>query len=448
MDNISFNKYKNMNMQQNTNTNTSHPLIPSSQEYMYYKKFVSIHSEDRDVTKYPQPGKFIIELPEDYLNVAAIKLINWSFPANYNTFSIFGKNIEMTFTINNPYNPGANSYYDTYTAKVFECLFLSQSEEFRIFIEQGFYNPVQMVTELTNKFNFVVTTRLSNYFNQQIIENPNDLTYQVALNTLIANGGYSNFIIVYNNVSQKIWFGNTTDGFTLTNETILIQTSLNDNYTCGPATSGVPDFTNWGLPGSLGLSRLNTSSTNQTTIDSSYVLLGNYASYYVNGVSYTVPRFYYGDVLPGDSGFWLLPNTNLPGCLVNWIECPYKINLMGEAYIYMEIAGLNCIDETSPYNLSTFTYSSNITNGVVNSSFAKLPVPSTPISQWFDRDSVPYKYFYPPAERIRKLDIKFRYHNGMIVEFGLFNYSFTIEFILIQPQMLREAKTAVYPLQF
>ena len=26
------------------NVNTSHPLIPNSQEYIYYKKYISIHS--------------------------------------------------------------------------------------------------------------------------------------------------------------------------------------------------------------------------------------------------------------------------------------------------------------------------------------------------------------------------------------------------------------------
>lgn len=72
----------------------------------------------------------------------------------------------------------------------------------------------------------------------------------------------------------------------------------------------------------------------------------------------------------------------------------------------MEIGGQNCIDETKPYNVSRFTTETNQTNGVVNSSFAKIAVPTTPLSQWFDRDSVPYKYYYPPAERIRRLKLE------------------------------------------
>jgi hypothetical protein len=111
---------------------------------------------------------------------------------------------------------------------------------------------------------------------------------------------------------------------------------------------------------------------------------------------------------------------------------------MGPAYIYMEIEGLNCLDETSPYDLSPFTLKTNQTNGIVNSSFAKIPIPTTPMSQWFDKEAQSYKLYLPPAERIRKLKIKLRYHNGQIVNFGVFNYSFTIEFSLYSSQQPRE----------
>jgi hypothetical protein len=110
---------------------------------------------------------------------------------------------------------------------------------------------------------------------------------------------------------------------------------------------------------------------------------------------------------------------------------------MGPAYIYMEVEGWNCIDETAPFNLNTYTSQTNRTNGIVNSSFAKIPVPSTPISQWFDDDMTPYKYWNPPAERIGKIKLKFRYHNNTLVEFGQFDFSFMLEFSLLNPQQER-----------
>ena len=121
---------------------------------------------------------------------------------------------------------------------------------------------------------------------------------------------------------------------------------------------------------------------------------------------------------------------DLPTAQVHFLDASYKINLFGVSYIYMEVDGLNCIDETSPFNISNFTLTTNKTNGVVNSAFAKIAVPTTPMSQWFDKIAQPYKLYLPPAERIRKLKIKLRYHNGQLVNFGVFNYSFTLEFTL------------------
>jgi hypothetical protein len=421
------------------NTNTNHPLIPNSQEYIYYKKYVSIHSEDRNILKFPNSSEFEIELPEDLLNVISLRLVQWTFPSNYNTFSLLNGNITMTFKINNPYNPNENGVTDVLQQKIFEYLFLNQDELFQIVIEEGFYNPQQMVTELTNKFNTSVTIKLTAYFTGKI--NDDTLTpeekneYREAL-VLLNIFGYNNFNIVYNNVSQKIWFGNVCDGFVLTNETQILRSTLVNNVNCATKQTN-PDFTDWGLPGNLGLRRCNTESVNGVTSSTIAEI-----SYYNGNI---VPRFYYGDVYPGDSGYWLVPKTNLPGSSVNWVEANYKINLMGPAFIYMEVEGQNCIDETQPYNISEFTIKTNGTNGIVNSSFAKMSVPTTPIAQWFDRDSLPYKFYYPPAERMRRFKFRIRYHNGELVNFGVFNYTFVIEFTLQLPQILRNSKSQVYP---
>jgi hypothetical protein len=102
MNNFNFiekNKYQETLNNNKYNVNINHPLIPNSQEYMYYKKFVSIHSEDRDILAYPNSTDFEIELPEDMLNVASIRLIQWTFPANYSTFSVANNNVNMSFKI-------------------------------------------------------------------------------------------------------------------------------------------------------------------------------------------------------------------------------------------------------------------------------------------------------------------------------------------------------------
>jgi hypothetical protein len=389
------------------NVNQTHPLIPNSQNYTYYKKYISIHSEDRDFNKYPNSALFEIELPEDYLNVSSVKLSNCAFPSNYSTFSQLNSNISMTFLINNPYNPGEHMNGDPLQNAIFAALYNYIGTNYKIIISEGFYTPEQMVKELTNRFNEAVNIVINKYFT--------DNGYTDLLTQFISSGGYTQFVIVYNDVEQKIYFGNKSSGFILTNQTSIAKDYIIDPIKC--LNSHLPDFSNWGLPGYLGLDRNNMESTN----------IFDY-----------LPRFYYGDVFPGDNGYWLLPD--LLGAQVYFIRAINKLDLTGPSYIYMEIDGLNCIDETSPYSVNCFTLTTNKTNGIVNSSLAKIPVPTKHSSQCFDTDSQSYKLYLPPAERIRKLKIKLRYHNGQLVNFGNFNYTFTLEFALYSSQQLRDYK--------
>lgn len=410
------------------NVSQNHPLIANSQQYLDYKKFVSIHSEDRDIIKYPNSSEFEIELPQDYLNVQSVKLSSWSFPANYDVFSPVNFNIAMTFKFIKLYNPGEHGYADPLTEAIFAGLYSLIGKQYLVRIESGFYNPTQMATELTNKFNEAVTNILTDFFTNTPAYN-----YALALFT-----GYNRFVIVYNSVGQRLWFGNTADQFEITNN----YTNQVANELVGSQCSRrqqLPSLADWGLPSYLGFTRcpaksLSAAEVEATLNDISNAIFG-YNSEVVN-ISGDVPRFYYGNVNPGDNGFWLVPT--LPGATVYFLQAPSKINFMGPAYIYMEIDGLNCIDETSPYNISQFTLHTNETNGRVNSAFAKIPITTTPIAEWFDWKQDPYKHFNPPAERIRKLKLKLRYHNGQKVDFGFFEYSFMLEFTLLRPQNERK----------
>ena len=419
------------------NVSTNHPLIKNSQEYLYYKKYVSIHSEDRDIIKYPDSTLFEIEMPEDITNVYSLKLVDWAFPSNYNTFSILNSNVSMTFKINDPYNPNVNLDATDLQSAIFEALYL-YNNEYLIIIEDGFYNPLQMSNELTNKFNEVVSIQILNYFNTQINNPPSTQMrppsfWQSVKNEFLAQGQYRSFIIVYNDVGQKFWFGNISDGFILTNQLTAEYNDSISNINCSYFSTSKKDFSSWGLPANLGFDRSNITSTKGSKI--------------VNGteISYT-PRFYYGDVFPGDNGYWLLPQTDMSGSFVYYIEATYKINILGPSHFYMEIEGQNCIDETSPFVSNDFSLKNpNTTNGIVNSSFAKIPVSSTPVTQWYGDNNIPYKFYDPPKDRIRRLIIKLRYHNGQLVNFGLFNYTFTLEFTTLLPQINRKVHHSHIP---
>ena len=400
----------------------NHPLIYNSNQYFYERKYLSVHSEDRDFVRYPNSSEFEILLPQDYLNVVSTRLASWSFPSNYNVFSALNNhNINMVFKFVDLYNPGEKGVSNPLLEGIFAALYDNIDKNYVITIETGFYNPDQMATELTNKFNEAVTNKIRTFFEENAEE------YSVAKNLFLS---YDRFKIVYNTVSMKLWFGNTADRFILENTAVALLTSTLSQSTCIKSKT-LPEFDSWGLPAYLGLTRCDTPSYSVAEYNNLNPDIGVTDTDFGNSL---VPRFYYGDAVPnsGDNGYWLLPGA--PEATVYFIEAPYKISFMGPDHIYMEIDGMNCIDETVPWNLSEYTVHNNQTNGIVRSAFAKIPLPSTPITQFYDRDAVTYKYWNPPAERISKLKFRFRFHNGQLVHFGQFNFSFMIEFNLLRPQ--------------
>ena len=382
------------------------------------KKHISIHSEDRNMERFPNSNKFSIELPADVTNITEATISTWSFPSNYSTFSLLNDNVHLTFTIPVPHDSSASA--DLLQARIYDALSAKSSSEnpqYTIQIDSGFYAPDIMCVELTNRFNSAVTNYIVDYFNSQ--------GWDVSMDEFATMGGYTEFIIVYHEVSQNIWFGNQSSGFVITNES-QTQTQVNDPHISCLRRNTLPDFSNRGLPPFLGLPPNNVESQTYEAPLYDALLVRH------------LPRFYYGDVFPGDDGYWLRPNTpTYPGSTAHWLTAPFKINLMGPSDLYLEISDLNHIDETSPFNLDEFARTTNQTNSRVNASFAKLPIPSTPISQWFDK-LIPFKKtFVPPLPRLRRLNISIRYHNGQLVNFGLFNYTFVLEFTMLEPHIIR-----------
>jgi len=398
------------------NTNQIHPLIPNSNSYVVEKKYVSIHSQDRDIRAFPISSLFEIQLPQDYENVQSIRLAQWSFPANYNVFGVENNNLLFIFKLTEIYNPNDNGVNDPVEKAVFNVLTSisardNDNSSYKAFITEGFYNPDQMANELTARMNQAVSTKMFAYAKEFL---PDDYS------TLVANNfqGYNEFLVAYNAVSQKLFFGNKSSGFRIDNGSDLYFTeNLLFDGSCRLDPRKLPDFSNWGLPAYLGFTRVSQDS--------------------IEGLAEREYTFYYGDARrTGDNGVWL--KADKPGANPYFVVPPAKINFMGPAYFYMELttnSSFNCIDETNPYNVSEFNRTTNQTNGRVNASFAKIAIPTTPISQWFDNSDQPYKWFNPPIERFRRIAVKLRYHNGMLVNFGTFDYSFLLELTIIRPQI-------------
>jgi hypothetical protein len=427
------------------NVNSNHPITPNSQEYMTVKKYVSIHSEDRDITKYPSSSVFDVELPQDYLNVVKIRLESWAFPSNYYSFSKENFNILLSFYITEIYDPYL--IINNLEFAIQSALLAHQHDPYITFIEEGFYNPPQMAQELTNKMNYVVSVYISSYletYNSTLSAEDaylsltqDDIDYFNSYKNT-GHGGYEEFVVVYNIVGQKIWFGNRSSGFSISPFSTTIQGLFNNT-----------EFTDIICQQHLVYPEyLNGNSVREENSNQGLCFNLGFLKDPINSSSLPVGdsyRFYYGDTpLSGglsDNGFWLRPDPNKPESKVYYIVPPCQINFMGPSFIYMELDGLNHIDELNPYALTNFTKTTNETNSRVNSAFAKIGVVSAPITEFYDNSYVPYKFYNPPAERIRKLKIRIRYHNNRLVNFGTFSYSFMLEFTLLTPQKLTNMST-------
>ena len=85
------------------------------------------------------------------------------------------------------------------------------------------------------------------------------------------------------------------------------------------------------------------------------------------------------------------------------------------------------IDELIPHLTQKYT---NVNNGTTNSYFAKIPIINSEHNQSLSGNSnyiESLSYYQPPIEKIAKFKFKFRYHNGIPVNFHNYNISFDLE---------------------
>lgn len=172
------------------NVNNPTPLINREQNYVLERKLVSIHSEDRDITKYPFPNHFAITLPQPLLNVQSLRLVQTTFPISFYVFSNEYQNTKFRFTYNNvPY-----------------C----------VQIQEGSYIACQLATELTNIMNNAVGSVI--------------------------------FTVFYDVVGIRFWFGCTGSiGFTLDFDCKIEYPEA----ICNTSTIWF-QYAKWGLPYYLG----------------------------------------------------------------------------------------------------------------------------------------------------------------------------------------------------
>ena len=108
----------------------------------------------------------------------------------------------------------------------------------------------------------------------------------------------------------------------------------------------------------------------------------------------------------------------------------------------MEFEKYNSIDELRPYPNNTNDTYNNDYNGRVNSAFAKIPITnSCNVGQIIDSRNgflQNVSQYNPPIDKIRKVKVTFRYHDGRLVQFKDSNFSFTIAFNQLRDEISRD----------
>jgi hypothetical protein len=386
--------------------NYEHPLIPREQTFTIDRKLLVVHSEDRDINKWPNSNHFELQLPQTYFNVETIALVEYNFPINYNTFSTQNQNTKIMFVVDI-----SDSYGLTHPP-------------LQITIESGFYSPVQFAYELENKMNLAVRT----------------LTHHSLAN-------YDRFKVFYDEVRQRLLFGNKSDQFTFIYNAPESYDSEPCYTSCPPvqsqpaqpsATIRWNQYTNWGLGYNLGFVKYlygqcgpNTATANTAT---ALPVTGDQKVYYLpSATGGTDLGYTWLPVGSGNTGYVLIP--------------PNPPSLNGDSVMYMEIDKYNYEDEMQPYSEHTSSSRNNDYNGIVNAAFAKIPILVKPtkilsLTEYQygntpNNTSEGMSSFFPPLDKLNKFKFKFRYHDGTLVDFRGQNFNFTMVLYCFRDEIAR-----------
>lgn len=504
-------------MNSNFIVQNAHPLIQREQTYVLNRKLVSVHSEDRDYLKWPNSNHFGIDLGEGFNNVESIRLVDYSFPSNNNTFSNSYQNTKMSFSYVHEYlielanwtsttgipndaqtrwdrllqvlkalwNGGTfperpndvlvilNVTDPTTANLVWEQADITQfnvsdavtglwttnfvklvwlPREFTITIPDGYYTPKNLSTTIETMMNKVLFNA-SAQPGYNFLPGPTSLIptdYIIPNNNINSAWFYKPPIgikpirVKYDSVTNKILFG-ATEG------TFILNFKKQEKYTlgCNVNKPVFNNYTKWGLPSYLGFYKkiykssivaLNSSALNNDWFQMN--IGGLYLNHEPNN-PWLVPTGIYTIFDGGDTTFFPNPLVNVlptPTYKVSWVGGILNINTQGEDALYIEMDRFNNIDEIYPFSIKTNNLINNDLGHRTNGSFAKIPIIRRPYKKTHGSENCFVTNLFhssPPTQKIDKLEFKFRYHDGRLVDFENLPFSFTLEFNMLRDEQQR-----------
>ena len=383
--------------------NQTHPLIPRSQNYVLERKIISIHSNDRDISKWPKANHFEIELPEDITNVQSMRLVEITLPNNHYVFTNAYQNTKLSFDISGVWLPNP---------PLAPLAPIAGAGPYTITISEGSYTADQLAIEIATKMNQAVSEKLG------------------AL--------WDGIVCTYNSVTNTFWFG-VKGKFVPGNPAVsyfhlLFGQKIPYDIPCDQPVVW-DHYSKWGLPAYLGYCK-------QTYVATPRDASGEYLD--ASG----------GMIFAYETEPWISSAGNLPVLVVDISggtdasggNC-CQLDIDGERAIYMEIEKYNSMDELTPWSKNTMGMFNNDYSGKVNSAFAKIPVGLSKAFTLYGDNKNFYLMnsttFSPPIDRIKRLRFTFRFHDGRLVEFKCVPFNFSLEINMLRDEQLRRMNVRI-----
>lgn len=352
-------------LQQNANT------------YWTITKILSIDSNDRDISKWPNANSFEIETPVDYKNIVSMSLDTINMPT-INVFSNTYQNTMLSFWVE------PKGWLDPLVNQAL----LSNQAGYTITITSGTYTSHELALELQGRMNAAVQT----YLTSQGVLHP-----------------YAYFVVGVNIVSNRLFFGNSHDSF-----------CFNFNTTYAYNACSVPvifdQYALWGLGYYLGFDK------------DTYVATESPLSQHFHWS--TTPVWLSPDLGSSNPMCYFIE----PPCELNLVGDNNNIFMELGGYNSIDEITPYTFRSSDLFKTRSSDFLKSKQNGKHDSAFAKINVGVVNTTY----DGLTNTFFSdPPLERLQKFKIFMRHHNGMPVDFKNKNFTFTIAMNLLRPDIPR-----------
>jgi hypothetical protein len=353
-------------------------LIKRVNNYKLDRKILSIDSNGRDLSKWPNSSEFEVQCPQRYTNVESIKLLDIQLPNKIYNISEELQNNKINYTISGTLDVSA-----VYSSGM-------------LVLPDGYYDSGDV---LADAFSFSMKKNII-HDNSFI-----DFTTYDSSNVFFAK---------FDDITNKIIFGSRDLSFSFSFENIIYNNcinNINNNYSTNNNVIKFNNALDWGLGAILGFSTYNKYNTVYSNMSDA-----SYSNYFSDGTNIF-------DISSSTSFNIITP------------EMPVILHI--NPYIYLEIYKFNSCDEVSHSSEKTIkVVSKNIRSSysnlssTVNGFFAKIPIIRKDTNQSITGHgnfSESLSVFEPPLQEISKFKFKFRYDDKLLVNFKNYTVSLTLE---------------------